>query len=258
MKKISFFALAACALAFNACNGDDAPDTPKTRIETISFEDCEFAANKSDNTGAYNEEIAYEEFGATFAHLNYYNMYGGAVIGGSADTSADGASQSSHLRVNGDKTSETPGAAGTAKFVSFCLSKYVKDYDMSFSFAEDKEHKIVSAFVNNSACMYQLMKFGRYSTEGFVAGDYCEVVFTGYDAAGEETGSVSFALGDYRDGKEFVCEDWTKVDLAALGTVNKVVITVDASNASGLVGAEATAGFSVCLDQIEFEVPAGE
>ena len=54
MKKISFFALAACALAFNACNGDDAPDTPKTRIETISFEDCEFAANKSDNTGAYN------------------------------------------------------------------------------------------------------------------------------------------------------------------------------------------------------------
>lgn len=233
MKKISFFALAACALAFNACNGDDAPDTPKTRIETISFEDCEFAANKSDNTGAYNEEIAYEEFGATFAHLNYYNMYGGAVIGGSADTSADGASQSSHLRVNGDKTSETPGAAGTAKFVSFCLSKYVKDYDMSFSFAEDKEHKIVSAFVNNSACMYQLMKFGRYSTVGFVA-------------------------GDYRDGKEFVCEDWTKVDLAALGTVNKVVITVDASNASGLVGAEATAGFSVCLDQIEFEVPAGE
>ena len=180
------------------------------------------------------------------------------MIGGSADTSADGASQSSHLRVNGDKTSETPGAAGTAKFVSFCLSKYVKDYDMSFSFAEDKEHKIVSSFVNNSACMYQIMKFGRYSTVGFVAGDYCEVVFTGYDAAGEETGSVSFALGDYRDGKEFVCEDWTKVDLAALGTVNKVVITVDASNASGLVGAEATAGFSVCLDQIEFEVPAGE
>ncbi len=179
MKKISFFALAACALAFNACNGDDTPDTPKTRIETISFEDCEFAANKSDNTGAYNEEIAYEEFGAAFAHWNYYNMYGGAVIGGSADTSADGSSQSSHLRVNGD-------------------------------------------------------------------------------AAGEETGSVSFALGDYRDGKEFVCEDWTKVDLAALGTVNKVVITVDASNASGLVGAEATAGFSVCLDQIEFEVPAGE
>ncbi len=52
--------------------------------------------------------------------------------------------------------------------------------------------------------------------------------------------------------------DWTKVDLAALGTVNKVVITVDASNASGLVGAEATAGFSVCLDQIEFEISAGE
>ena len=151
-----------------------------------------------------------------------------------------------------------PGAAGTAKFVSFCFSKYVKDYDMSFSFGEDKEHKILSAFVNNSACMYQLMKFDRYSTEGFAAGDYCEVIFTGYDAQGKETGKTVFALGDYRDGKEFVCSEWTKVDLTALGTVNKVVITVDVNNVSGLVATDSASGFSVCLDEIEFEVPLGE
>lgn len=48
------------------------------------------------------------------------------------------------------------------------------------------------------------------------------------------------------------------MDLTALGTVNKVVITADVNNVSGLVATDSASGFSVCLDEIEFEVPLGE
>lgn len=256
MKKILFYALCVPALALAACSDDDEPEKgPKTRIETISFEACEFADGKTDNSGANNVPTSYEEFGATFSHMNYYGMVGGVVVGSSADTSENGSSMPSVLKVNGDKTAETHGADGTAKFAVFCLHNYVEDFDMSFAFGEGVARKIVSARINNSAAYYQYMKYGRYSTAGFAAGDYCDIVFTGYDAAGSQTGTAVFSLGDYRDGREYVCAEWTEVDLTALGEVNKVVLTADIRNASGLVSTTSSTGFSVCVDEIAFEVP---
>ena len=79
MKKILFYAMCVAALATAACSDDD--NGPKVRIETISFEACEFAEGKSDNAGANNVPTAYEEFGATFAHKNYYTMISGVVVG---------------------------------------------------------------------------------------------------------------------------------------------------------------------------------
>lgn len=253
MKKILFYAMCVAALATAACSDDD--NGPKVRIETISFEACEFAEGKSDNAGANNEPTAYEEFGATFAHKNYYTMISGVVVGSAADTSTNGDSMPNTLKVNGDKTAETHGADGTAKFAVFCTHKSVKDYDMSFSFAEGAAFKIVSAQICNSAAYYQYMKYGRYSTAGFAEGDYCDIVFTGYAADGSVTGTATASLGDYRDGKEYVCSEWTTVDLRALGEVNKVVLTADIRNASELVSTQSSTGFTVCLDEIKFEVP---
>ena len=118
MKKILFYAMCVAALATAACSDDD--NGPKVRIETISFEACEFAEGKSDNAGANNVPTAYEEFGATFAHKNYYTMISGVVVGSAADTSTNGSSMPNTLKVNGDKTAETHGADGTAKFAVFC------------------------------------------------------------------------------------------------------------------------------------------
>ena len=126
---------------------------------------------------------------------------------------------------------------------------------MSFSFAEGAAFKIVSAQICNSAAYYQYMKYGRYSTAGFAEGDYCDIVFTGYAADGSVTGTATASLGDYRDGKEYVCSEWTTVDLRALGEVNKVVLTADIRNASELVSTQSSTGFTVCLDEIKFEVP---
>ena len=256
MKKIWLYALCVPALVAAACSDDDNGDnTPKTRIETISFEACEFNAGKTDNSDTSDEVTTYEEFGATFAYKNYYGMISGVVVGSAADTSDNGSAMPSMLKVNGDKTAEVNGADGTAKFAVFCVNKYVENLDMSFSFGQGVTRKIVSAQVNNSVALYQYMKYGRYSSAGLAEGEYCDIVFTGYDAEGNQTGTATFSLGDYRDGKEYVCADWTLVDLTALGEVNKVVLTVDAKNESGLISTTSSSGFSVCVDEIAFEVP---
>ena len=239
-------------------NSDDGDKTPEPRIETISFEACEFNAGKTDNSDTSNVVTTYEEFGASFSYKNFYSSIGGVVIGSLSDTSENADSKPSWVRVYGDKEAETHGADGTAKFAAFCFNKYVSDLDMSFAFAEGVAKKIVSAKVNNSAALYQYMKYGYYSNAGLVEGEYCDIIFTGYDAEGNETGTARFTLGDYRDGKEYVCSEWTTVDLTALGEVNKVVLTVDAQTESTVVGTENSSEFSVCVDEIQFEVPAEE
>lgn len=259
MGKILLYALCVPALVAVSCSddGSDEDNTHKPRIETISFEACEFNAGKTDNSDTSNVITSYEEFGASFSYKNYYSMIGGVVVGSLADTSEDGSSSPSMVRVNGDKTAETHGANGTGKFAVFLLDPYVEELDMSFSFGEGVTHKIVSAYVNNSAALYQYMKYGYYSKAGLTEGEYCDLVFTGYDAGGNQTGSTVFTLGDYRDGKEYVCADWTTVDLSALGEVHKVVLTVNARNESGLIK-PGDSRFSVCVDEIAFEVPVEE
>lgn len=64
-------------------------------------------------------------------------------------------------------------------------------------------------------------------------------------------------MADYRDGKEEICVAWTRVDLRALGEVNRVAVEFDVHNASGLVGPRTSHGMSICIDEIAFEVPAG-
>ena len=263
MKKIYYCSLLVTALALAGCEkdkdgnngtdgrGEDA--APTIKIETISFEACEFEKGKTNNKATGTDPVTYTEFGADFSHLDYYTMLGGVVISSDSDSSEDGDSESSHTDVNGNKTAEKHGADGTAKFAAFLYNSSVADYGMSFAFSDKKEHKIVSAFVNNSAYMYQKMKYGFYDEKGLAAGDYCEITFTGYDAAGKETGKTKFALGDFRDGKKDICSEWIKVDLSALGTVNKVVITTDIHIATDVL--KEYKGYSVCIDEISFELP---
>ncbi len=71
-----------------------------------------------------------------------------------------------------------------------------------------------------------------------------------------ETGRAAFTMADYRDGKEEICAAWTRVDLRALGEVNRVAVEFDVHNASGLVGPRTSHGMSICIDEISFEVPA--
>lgn len=224
-------------------------------FKTISFEACEFSDKRTDNIADSGTENSYDEFGAKFVHYNYYTMVGGVFISSKAEMPANADSTPGAATVAGDEKSETTGADGSAKFAVFSKDAYVENYDASFSFGEGVTHKILSAKVNNSARTYQYLKYGFYSKRGLKADEYCEAVFTGYDAKGEKTGSTAFALADFRSGKSFVCSEWIEVDLSALGEVNKVTVTLNlVANAEEIH--LSTDAFSLCVDEIKFELPA--
>lgn len=146
--------------------------------------------------------------------------------------------------------SRPAGAGGSEKYCLLYYSTMLQDYVPGFEFAEGVSHKFRSAQVNNIADIWQRCKIGYYSTPGFTAGDYYEVIFTGYDGSGEPTGSVKVAMADFRDGKSEIINEWTKVDLSAIGTAHKVVVTHEASAAfEKLLHGE----YGVCVDNICFE-----
>lgn len=246
---------------FPACSDDDdpAPQGPTFREVTLTFEECQFAEGKKNNVVS-GQETTYTEQGCQFVHKEVYGMYGGAVISSESDKSdwqSDFPGTPGALSVIGNKEPQFAGAGQSEKFAIFWFDPYadLKDFHPSFGFEGQETHPIISARINNAAQVWQCMKIGYYSNPAFKEGDFYEVVFTGYDAAGTPGKSVTFALGDFRDGKSFLCEEWTEVDLSELGEVNKVEITYRASEAFANMMYDK---FALCLDNILFHFPLEE
>ena len=83
----------------------------------------------------------------------------------------------------------------------------------------------------------------------FSTGSYYKVTITGISTGGTSTGSVDFYLADFRNGKSFICKDWTKVDLSSLGTVTKLIFTFTSTD-TGTYGINTPA--YVCVDNIVY------
>ena len=83
--------------------------------------------------------------------------------------------------------------------------------------------------VANSTYTYWAIKTGDDgfgSCRAYKDGDWFKVTFTGYNACGENVGSVDYYLADFRDGKSFIEESWAYVDLTSLGKcVYKICIS---------------------------------
>ncbi|WP_373697993.1 DUF4465 domain-containing protein [Porphyromonas loveana] len=219
----------------------------------INFEDCTFATGKHNNivTGANG---VYESMGATFKNLEKYGMFSGVVVSEQSEVSdwqSEYPGTASSNKVITTDASLPAGANGSAKYALFRYDSYVggtlKGPGPEFAFAEGTEEGVTSVMLNNTADTWQNCKIGYYSNPGLAEGDYFEVVFTGYNAAGETTGSVTYALADYRDGKTYICNEWTKVDLSALGKVNKVAVTSVASQGFTNIFKKS---YGLCVDDI--------
>jgi hypothetical protein len=66
--------------------------------------------------------------------------------------------------------------------------------------------------------------------------DYFLLTITGLDSSGAITGSVQFALADYRFANhalDYIVTDWRFVDLTALGSVAALEFSLDSSDQSG-------------------------
>lgn len=255
MKKLYALTFATLALSLAVSCSDDEPKGPAYTLRTATFE----SARLTDGTNLVSgEETLYQEEELVLKNREYYTMVGGAVVSSLSDVSDWESDYPGTPTANAVITADASlpgGANGSDNFVVFSYSSTVGDaYKPEFSFAEGAEYEIRSILVNNTAQDWQVFKIGYYSYPGFSAGDYCEIVFTGYDAAGTETGSTRFALADFRDGEEFICAEWTEVSLAALGKVNKVVMTRETTETLTNIYSRNT-DYQVCVDEIAYLVP---
>lgn len=75
-----------------------------------------------------------------------------------------------------------------------------------------------SIWLANTTWAALAMRDGNGASRKFAAGDYFNVVITGLDQSGVATGAaITHALADFRAGGSYIADDWTEVDLGALG-----------------------------------------
>lgn len=255
MKKSGLFILPLLAFGFASCSDDDSvvdePTVcPMVVCDVITFEDCEFSEGKNSNWTGGNTTGEYTELGVTFKYADKYSYSSGCVVSSIHSIPEDESEKPPTHGVALSEKVEHPGATNSDKFLVVCNNTYVPDARPEFAFDEGVERKIVSADLMNSAMMYQYMLWGFYSNPGMKTGDWCKVTLTGYDATGAETSSVEYFLGDYNSKQDFILDEWTTVDLTALGSVNKVEVIVSWSESWDCPSYGA---WAVCLDNIKFE-----
>jgi len=137
------------------------------------------------------------------------------------------------------------GAGGSAKFI------LVNSDGSSCIF--DKEVAVKSLMINNSTYTYLTLKDGNDGGAGFARkftnNDYFYVKFTVYDSTGIETGSRDVYLADFRNGKSYICDEWTEVMLEDLGRVKEISFSF-VSTDSGDWGINTPA--YCCIDNIKY------
>ena len=258
MTKKLLLALTMSAFVAASCSDDDDNNGPALpEYETISFEDCEFKAKHHDNLSSGTDIISFETAGVTFQNKNYYSMKSGVWA---ADTSAlsdwdaeYSSAPSDKYVICNDTVNVFSGADNTKKYSVWAAHQSVTDVKPQLQLGEGVEKQVVSAKVNNVAQYWHYMKAGFYSTKPFNKedGDFYEVAFVGYDATGVKTGEVSVTMADFRDGKEEIMQEWTEVNLSALGKVNRIelVATPCPKFAEAFYVDKI---FSICVDEIKF------
>ena len=132
------------------------------------------------------------------------------------------------------------GANGSKQFAV----AYVAEEVSNFQFQDGMEKTIQSVMVNNSTYTYLSLRNGDKFSEAFETDDWFKLTFTGYNAKGNKTGVKEFYLADFRNGKIYICSDWTKVELSSLGNVNKIEISLSSSD-------KGTPSY-VCIDDLVY------
>ena len=106
-------------------------------------------------------------------------------------------------------------------------------------------------YVTNSSYAYNSMTGGDSFAKKFGKGDWFKLTVTGYDAAGEVTGTKDYYLADLRDpSKAYIINDWRYVDLSGLGKVSKLGFELSSTD-NGDYGMNTPAYF--CFDNFGAE-----
>lgn len=180
---------------------------------TATFEAAELPAAGFVRDKSYTEHVAKFEN----VYDETYDYWHGFAV--SSCTDAVTASSENQYSVYG-----RGGANGSEKF-GVCYYDGMEPSTVRFGIRVDMK----DVWVNNSTYAALVMRDGNRFARKFEAGDWFKLTIAGY-ADDALRGSVDFFLADFRDGKTFICNEWTRMDLSPLKGVNRLDFTIDSSD----------------------------
>ena len=242
MKKIFVYAAAVCMLAMTACEKNE------SEVKTVTFENATLVAETGGIPYTYNNILwgkeqatdngygsmeysgkLYNEAGANFC--TFYSDYSGTYDswGGWA------------IACSNDK--ETLDYSNQFSVYADAASKFAVGYYMNFGYPNDSPVitfdlgvNVKSLEIANSVICYNYCKGS--SIDNF----YYKIVITGY-LDDNATNSLTVDLTE--------CNNWRKVDLSSLGTVDKITF-VPESNDVGQWGINVPVYF--CIDNLKYSL----
>lgn len=234
MKK-TLLSLTAMLLCYGAVSAQEAAN--------IDFEDVDLSGatfyNGADEAGLISTATDY-------SFINYYDSRYGSWCGFavSATTGTNFTDYSDDTQYN----SCVGGGMGSKQFAVGYYSEFNAMLEEQYpDIYATKNIKPSYVYITNTANAVQSMTNGDTYAKKFDETDWLKLIITGYTEDEEEIAHIDFYLA--KDGK--IVNEWTKVDLSALGVVNFIRFTMDSSDKSAY-GMNTPAYF--CLDNMKAEV----
>lgn len=237
--------VAAVSFGATACSDDD--DDNDDQTSRVTFEDLKVDEEgfwKGDTLGNKVEGMYGTDYNQQFTSgtVKFDNTYTAEY----SSWKGFGYSQLADSTVEGTYLNDmyVYGTAGAANSKTFAVA-YSDGATITFPSEVDLE----SVMVNNSTYTYKVIRDGNGYSTAFKDGDWFNVIFTGYDEDGREVGNTQYLLADFRDGKNYICKEWTKVDLSVLKNAKVIKLTFDGTD-RGDWGLNTPT--YVCIDNLEF------
>lgn len=236
MKKIFLTLLCAAALFSAACSDDSAVNN--VNYHTINFEGPEwsqFVSAKSYSGDVMTEDYIWEDATTTltlrpvFPDMGYGKFYGGgATLSNlsSNDLAGKGSYEYDLYAYNPSSADSTQGggADGSNNFLVFfsndesIASATGVDCRPSIYFRDGKARLIKGCKINSTTYFVNIVENGNEFSPKLAEGDEVKVYATGFDYAGNTSGTITFTLATYGS----TVKEWTAWDLSSLGEVVKV------------------------------------
>lgn len=237
MKRFILPVLVAAMAALTGCSYLENKDF---KTAEITFEDINLEEN------GYIASIPYSAEGGIVTFANSYNSefgnYEGFAFSKLNDMETPG-------YVNQFSVYANSGFNSSPNFAVYYYSTFASQLEgKKLIFSEQVRVNLEYMYVNNSTYAALEMKNGSDFCKKFEDGDWFLLTVEATCANGDKK-SVEFYLADFRDGKSYICDEWTKVDLSSL----KDVLTVDfilTSSDTGEYGMNTPAYF--CMDNLKF------
>ena len=205
----------------------------------------------------YDATISYKSGASMFpmsTSVSYgYGNLSGFVLSQATDTEAMSAN-APYSSIKGS------GADGSSKY-AVCVIDPSKDLPIVTVAGEYDDARVVSGcYISPTTDLPYYLENGRgfMDRNPYAEGDWLAVVATGYDAAGNATGTATIYLADYRDaGKaDKWLKDWEWFDLTSLGAVKKISFGLSASeNHVRSYNNQVLTTTSFCMDNFEGTSP---